>query len=110
MGSWPGHRHREVPDMGSVPAQATRAWVRARRASASPAMRAIARAGLTARGVIYILIGWLAIEVALGHGGHRPSQQDALRLVAGTPFGLVTLLLLRSGFAGEPRWRLGGAR
>jgi len=92
--------------MGSIPAQATRALVRAKRASASPAMQAIARAGLTARGVIYILIGWLAVEVALGHGGHRPSQQGALRLVAGTPFGLVTLWLLGIGFAAYSLWRL----
>ena len=60
--------------MGSISAQATRASVRARRASASPAVSAMARAGQAARGVIYIPIGWLAIEVAFGHGSHRPNQ------------------------------------
>jgi uncharacterized protein DUF1206 len=96
--------------MGPISAQATRAWERARRASASPAMTAVARAGLAARGVIYILIGWLAVEVALGHGSHhRPSQQGALRLLAGTPYGLVTLWLLGLGFAGYSLWRLSEA-
>src|SRR5215467_1573717 len=95
--------------MGSISAQATRAWVRARRGSASPAVSAMARAGLAARGVIYILIGWLAIEVALGHGSHRPNQLGALRLVARAPYGLVTLWLLGIGFAGYSLWRLSEA-
>jgi len=96
--------------MGPISAQATRVLARARRTSASPAMTALARAGLAARGVIYILIGWLAIEVALGHGSHhRPSQQGALRLLAGTPYGLVTLWLLGLGFAGYALWRLSEA-
>lgn len=93
--------------MGPNIAQAPRAWARARGPSASPVITAMARAGLAARGVIYILIGWLAIEVALGHGAHhRPSQQGALRLVAGTPYGLVTLWLLGLGFAAYALWRL----
>ena len=81
----------------------------ARRASESPAAKALARIGLAARGVIYILIGWLAIEVALGHGAQRPSQQGALHLLAGTSYGLVTLWLLGIGFAGYSLWRLSEA-
>jgi len=42
----------------------------ARQASHSPAARFLARAGLTARGVIYILVGWVAVLVALGHSWH----------------------------------------
>jgi hypothetical protein len=95
--------------MGSTSAQATRTWVRARRASQSPVLKAMARAGLLARGVIYILIGWLAIEVALGHRSHRPNQQGALELVAHTAFGLVTLWLLGIGFAAYSLWRLSEA-
>ncbi len=81
----------------------------ARRASESPAAKALARIGLAARGVIYILIGWLAIEVALGHGAQRPSQQGALHLLAGTSYGLVTLWLLGIGFVGYSLWRLSEA-
>jgi hypothetical protein len=40
---------------------------------------------------------------------HRPSQQGALRLVAGTPYGLVTLWLLGLGFAAYSLWRLSEA-
>jgi Domain of Unknown Function (DUF1206) len=95
--------------MGSVSFQTTRASMRARRASNSPAARALARIGLVARGFIYILIGWLAIEVALGHSSQRPSQEGALHLLAGKSYGLVTLWLLGIGFAGYALWRLSEA-
>jgi hypothetical protein len=81
----------------------------ARRASDSPAARILARAGLTARGVIYILIGWVAILVALGHGSHEADQQGALQLLAGKPYGLVSLWLLAIGFAAYALWRLSEA-
>jgi hypothetical protein len=95
--------------MGSVSFQTTRASMRARRASHSPAARALARIGLVARGVIYILIGWLAFQVALGHSSRRPNQVGALHLLAGTSYGLVTLWLLGIGFAGYALWRLSQA-
>src|SRR5262249_8521305 len=81
----------------------------ARRASDSPAARALARAGLTARGVLYILIGWVAILVALGQSSHEADQQGALKLLAGQPYGLVSLWLLGIGFAGYALWRLSEA-
>jgi hypothetical protein len=81
----------------------------ARRASDSPAARALARAGLTARGVLYILIGWVAILVALGHTSQEADQQGALQLLAAQPYGLVSLWLLGIGFAGYALWRLSEA-
>src|SRR5260221_10054599 len=97
------------PAMGSISSQATRASMSARRASESPAALALARIGLAARGAIYILIGWLAIEVALGHSSQQPNQQGALQLLAGKSYGLVTLWLLGIGFAGYSLWRLSEA-
>ena len=81
----------------------------ARRASDSPAARALARAGLVARGVIYILIGWVAILVALGQTSRHADQQGALQLLASKPYGLVLLWLLGIGFAGYALWRLSEA-
>jgi Domain of Unknown Function (DUF1206) len=81
----------------------------AKRASDSPAARALARAGLTARGVLYILIGWVAILVALGQSSHEADQQGALQLLAGQSYGLVSLWLLGIGFAGYALWRLSEA-
>ena len=85
---------------------ATRVTRRARRASRSPAAHILARAGLTARGVIYLLIGWVAVLVALGHSSQEADQQGALQLLAGKPYGLVSLWLLGIGFAAYALWRL----
>ena len=82
----------------------------ARRASDSTAARALARAGLTARGVLYILLGWVAILVALGQtSGSKANQQGALQLLARQPYGLVSLWLLGIGFAGYALWRFSEA-
>lgn len=81
----------------------------ARRASNSPAAHFLARAGLTARGVIYILVGWVALLVALGHSSGEADQQGALHLLAGKPYGLVSLWLLGIGFAAYALWRLSEA-
>jgi Domain of Unknown Function (DUF1206) len=79
------------------------------RAAGSPAARALARAGLTARGVLYILIGWVAVLIALGQTSHQADQQGALQLLAAQPYGLVSLWLLGVGFAGYALWRLSEA-
>src|ERR1700685_457545 len=85
---------------------ATRATRSARQASDSPAAHFLARAGLTARGVIYLLIGWVTVLVALGHSSQEADQQGALQLLAGKPYGLVSLWLLGIGFAAYALWRL----
>jgi hypothetical protein len=69
----------------------------------------MARVGLTARGVIYILIGWVAILIALGKSAGQADQQGALQLLAGKPYGLVSLWLLGIGFAAYAVWRLSEA-
>jgi hypothetical protein len=81
----------------------------ARQASRSPAAHFIARAGLTARGVIYILIGWVALLVALGQSSREADQEGALQLLAGKPYGLVSLWLIGIGFASYALWRLSEA-
>jgi hypothetical protein len=88
---------------------AMRVSSRARRASDSGPLQLLARSGLAARGIIWILIGWVAISVALGHSSHQADQQGALQMLAGEPFGLVLLWLLGIGFAGYALWRLSEA-
>jgi hypothetical protein len=69
----------------------------------------LARAGFGARGVMYVLIGILAVEVAFGNGGHKADQSGALRVVGNTPFGAALLWLLVIGFIGMALWRLSEA-
>ncbi|MGA2824929.1 MAG: DUF1206 domain-containing protein, partial [Streptosporangiaceae bacterium] len=69
-------------------------------------MRFLARAGLAARGVIYVIIGWIAVQIAFGHSGQQADRTGALHLLGGNRFGEVTLWLLVIGFAGMTLWRL----
>ncbi len=82
---------------------------RTRTAFNSQTAHVIARAGLIARGGIYILIGWVAILVALGKSNREADQRGALQLLAHQPFGLFLLWLLGIGFAAYALWRLSEA-
>jgi Domain of Unknown Function (DUF1206) len=70
------------------------------------AFEALARAGFVARGVIYGVIGILAVKVAVGAGGKTTSQSGALKTIAHQPFGKVLLILVAIGLAGYALWRL----
>lgn len=65
-----------------------------------------ARAGLVARGVVYILIGVLAIKVAADAGGETADQQEVLQEIAQQSFGKVLLIAMAIGLAGYAVWRL----
>jgi Domain of Unknown Function (DUF1206) len=71
----------------------------------STTFEALARAGFVARGVIYGIIGILAIKVALGAGGKVTNQTGALKTVAAQPFGKFLLILLAIGLGGYALWR-----
>ena len=66
----------------------------------------LARAGIATRGVIYAIIGVLAIKLAFGSGGETTNQQGALSEIAKQPFGKALLILTAVGLAGYAIWRL----
>jgi hypothetical protein len=72
----------------------------------SSAFEVLSRAGFVARGLIYAIIGILALKLAFGHGGKLTDQKGALHTVAQQPFGKVLLTLLAIGLAGYSLWRL----
>ena len=80
-----------------------------RRAANSKALRWLARAGLAARGAMYIIVGWIAVQVAFGHSGQQADKTGALQEVGATPVGGVLLWLLVIGFIGMALWRLSEA-
>ena len=65
----------------------------------------LARAGMVAQGVMYLLVGGLAIELALGLGGKTTDQRGALHTIADEWYGLAALIALAVGFAGYALWR-----
>ncbi|MCX4821272.1 DUF1206 domain-containing protein [Streptomyces sp. NBC_01142] len=82
----------------------------ARRAANSSAVAAGARAGFVARGVIYALVGVLALRIAFSDsGGQQADRGGAVAEIAHKPFGNVMLWLLGAALAGMALWRLSEA-
>ena len=86
---------RAVPHVGSVAAHSLGGTV--------------ARAGLVARGVIYLLIGWVALMLALGRSNKELDQGGALQTLAGKHDGKIVLWALAIGFAAYALWRFSEA-
>ena len=72
----------------------------------TPVYAILSRAGFVARASIYGIIGLLAFDLVIGHGGKITNQQGALRTIEQKPFGHVLLALLAAGLAGYAVWRL----
>jgi hypothetical protein len=68
-----------------------------------------ARAGLTAWGVIYLLVGVLALQIAFGDGKQQADRGGALAEISDKPFGAVLLWALGAGLVGMALWRLSEA-
>lgn len=64
-----------------------------------------ARSGYAARGVVYIIVGWLALLAAIG-GGRTEDSKGALREILSQPFGEVMLGMVAFGLLGYAAWRL----
>jgi hypothetical protein len=71
----------------------------------SRAFELLSRAGFVARGLIYGIIGILALKLVLGQGGKLTNQQGALHTVANQPFGKILLTLVAIGLGGYSLWR-----
>jgi hypothetical protein len=77
-----------------------------RQVAGSGAIDVLARLGFVARGISYIVIGTIAVMLAVGAAQHTPDQGGALEAIASKPFGYVLLWIVTIGFAGLARWRL----
>ncbi|HUP84114.1 MAG TPA: DUF1206 domain-containing protein [Acidimicrobiales bacterium] len=71
----------------------------------SPWVPRLARAGLVTRGLLHVVVGWLAIRVASGDQGRRADQQGALATLVRQPMGRVLVLALALGFLSYAAWR-----
>jgi hypothetical protein len=75
------------------------------KAADSPWVEGLARAGLAARGLLYVMVGLLALQVAFGHKDEQADKQGALTTLARQPFGKLLLAAVAVGFAGYALWR-----
>lgn len=74
------------------------------RQHADRAVDRLARLGLASRGIVYLLIAWLAIRIAFGHRG-QADRQGALGDIASHAAGKVVLVVMAVGFLGYALWR-----
>lgn len=81
----------------------------ASRANDNPALENAARLGYATSGVVHLLIGWLAIQVALEDGQKSADQSGALQSLAENPLGRVALWLAVVGFVGLAIWQVSEA-
>src|SRR3954465_5851799 len=65
----------------------------------------LARLGLGARGVVYLLVAWIAIRIAFLHSGQEADRQGAMQQIAHNTPGKIVLLLMAIGFFGYAAWR-----
>ena len=75
--------------------------------AASPGIELLGRLGYAAKGVVYILVGALAVQAALGQqGGQTTDQTGAFTKIASLPFGKLMLGLVIVGLLGYALWRV----
>ena len=78
---------------------------RGRRLKYSPWVERAGRIGHVAKGISYILIAVLALQVAFGERGRTGDRQGVLREIAGKSFGTGLLIALAVGFLGYALWQ-----
>jgi len=66
----------------------------------------VARLGFLARGIVYIVVGFIGVMMAAGVARHEPDTAGALAAIASKPLGYLLLWVLVIGFAGLAAWRL----
>lgn len=70
------------------------------------ALETLARVGFVVKGVLYMVVGALALQVALAAGGRITGTSGALTTVLRQPFGSSLLLVAAIGLLGYAVWRV----
>ena len=73
--------------------------------AAKPWVERVARLGFSAKGIVYIVIGILATQAALGRGGSTTNSRGALRTIADAPWGKTLLSIVAVGLLAYAIWR-----
>ena len=95
----------EIPKPGGPAVETVKHQARQAAHEAKPWVERLARLGYVSRGIVYVVVGALAVQAALGWGGKTTTTEGALATIARQPFGRVLLLVLALGLAGYALWR-----
>ena len=77
-----------------------------RKATTSPLMENLLRLGYVVRGLIYGIIGVLALQVVTGGGGALTDTQGAIAYIGKSPLGNLLLFVVLAGLIGYGLWGL----
>jgi uncharacterized protein DUF1206 len=80
------------------------AEAKGRQAAANPWVERLARFGYAVRGILYAVVGVLAVQVALGAGGATTDKHGAIATIGSQPFGKFLLVLIAIGLTGYSLW------
>jgi hypothetical protein len=75
----------------------------------APWVARLARYGYAAKGAVYMVVGWLALQAAQGSGGAPTDTEGALRAIFRQPFGSLILVVVGLGLLAYTAWRLAQA-
>jgi hypothetical protein len=75
-------------------------------AATKPWIERLARLGYAAKGVVYVLVGWLAAGAARGVGELPSGSEEAFTAVLEKPFGRTMLAVIALGLIGYTLWRV----
>jgi VanZ family protein len=114
------HTHDSAPDANNLGEGARRAANQAgsmanqagnktRNVISAPWFAALARLGYAAKGLVYIVIGWLALMTAVSAGGQTTDPQGAITTIYQHPFGKALLFIIFIGFVGYALWQFARA-
>lgn len=76
----------------------------AKRAASNPWLERLERFGFVIRGLIYVIIGVLALQLAIGAGGATATPTSAIALIGRQPLGKILLVIVVAGLAGYSLW------
>lgn len=79
---------------------------KAEQARNNPALEWLAKIGTAIYGVMYIVVGWLALQIAFGEPAGQASGSGALREIAQQPFGEIVLWVASVGFVALAIWKI----
>lgn len=83
----------------------TEARSKAEQVGDSAVLKALARIGLIGYGVVYLLIGWLALQLAWGGHSKSPDPSGAFRTLAEQPLGSGLLTLIAIALVALGVWK-----
>ena len=84
----------------------TKSSGKAEQAGDSASLEMVARAGLIAYGVVHLLIGWLAVQIAWSASDSKSADvSGALKTLADQPFGKFLLWLVAVGLVALALWQ-----